>query len=461
MERLGRYEIMQELGRGAMGVVYKARDPNIDRVVAIKIITPEAGMDPSKVKELQERFQREARAAGRLQHPNIVPIYDFSEYEGRPYLVMEFVAGKPLDSLINAGHDFSLQDVASIADQVAQGLDYAHMKGIVHRDIRPANIMMTTSGVAKIADFGIARITETSITRTGLAVGTPSYMSPEQVAGQKVDGRSDQWSLGVMLYELLSGEKAFPGDSLTTVLYRIMQEDPIPLRRVNPGLPEAVDAILMKAMSKSPADRYPRAADLGRDMLAVVSGGVPSVLAGAPPPSLDDTIPLGRKQAAPRITHLEQQAPPEDFFATQRIRTVVSAGIYEQLKPTLKFRVDYCKRDCDDLSRRANVLSWLWMGCIAVFGCAFVASLILIFYDAITKAIATVVSGALFYFVQRILRDREDYFRELFAATTRHLEYANQWLLVMQAIDGIEDPGERARQQARVMEALHHKLEQR
>jgi formylglycine-generating enzyme required for sulfatase activity/tRNA A-37 threonylcarbamoyl transferase component Bud32 len=293
MERLGRYEIMQELGRGAMGVVYKARDPNIDRVVAIKIITPEAGMDPAKAKELQDRFQREARAAGRLQHPNIVAIYDCSEFEGRPYLVMEFVEGKPLDSMINAGHDFSLQDVAAIADQVGQGLDYAHQKGIVHRDIKPANIMMTTAGVAKIADFGIARITETSVTRTGLAVGTPSYMSPEQVAGQKVDGKSDQFSMGVMLYELLSGEKAFPGDSLTTVLYRIMQEDPIPLRRVNPGLPEAVDAILKKAMSKSPADRYPRAADLGRDMLAVASGGVPSVLAGAATASLDATSAEG------------------------------------------------------------------------------------------------------------------------------------------------------------------------
>jgi len=272
MERLGRYEIIQELGRGAMGVVYKGRDPNIDRMVAIKVISPEAGMDPDKAKELRERFQREARAAGRLSHQNIVTIYDASEVEGRAFLVMEFIEGKTLESLIHAGMMFSLQDVASIGNQVAQALDYAHQNGIVHRDIKPANIMMTGTGLVKVADFGIARITETSITRTGLAVGTPSYMSPEQVAGQKVDGRSDQFSMGVLIYELLSGEKAFPGDSLTTVLYRIMQAEPIPLRQVNPGLPEAVDVIIRKAMAKNPNERYPRAADFGRDLLAAASG---------------------------------------------------------------------------------------------------------------------------------------------------------------------------------------------
>jgi len=292
MEQLGRYEILQELGRGAMGVVYKARDPNIDRLVAIKVISPEAGMDPDKAKELRDRFQREARAAGRLSHQNIVTIYDSSEVEGRAFLVMEFIEGKTLESLINAGMMFSLQDVASIGNQVAQALDYAHQNGIVHRDIKPANVMLTGTGLVKVADFGIARITETSVTRTGLAVGTPSYMSPEQVAGQKVDGRSDQFSLGVLIYELLSGEKAFPGDSLTTVLYRIMQAEPIPLRQVNPGLPEAVDVIIRKAMAKNPNERYPRAADFGRDLLAAASGQ-PISLAISAPAMVDATLADG------------------------------------------------------------------------------------------------------------------------------------------------------------------------
>lgn len=291
MRRLGRYEILQELGRGAMGVVYKARDPNIDRLVAIKVISPEAGMEPEKAKELRDRFQREARAAGRLSHPNIVTIYDASEVEGRAYLVMEFIEGKTLDSLMHAGTVFSLQDVASIGNQVALALEYAHQHGIVHRDIKPANIMLTPSGLVKVADFGIARITETSVTRTGLAVGTPSYMSPEQVAGQKVDGRSDQFSLAATLYEMLSGEKAFQGDSLTTVLYRIMQEDPIPLQRVNPGLPQAVDAILRKAMAKNSNDRYSQVADLGRDLLAAAAGQAVSVSPAAP--SLDATLADG------------------------------------------------------------------------------------------------------------------------------------------------------------------------
>ncbi|HYL81660.1 MAG TPA: bifunctional serine/threonine-protein kinase/formylglycine-generating enzyme family protein [Candidatus Acidoferrum sp.] len=291
MELLGRYEILQELGRGAMGVVYKARDPNIDRLVAIKVISPEAGMDPAKAKELRDRFQREARAAGRLSHPNIVTIYDCSEVEGRAYIAMEFIEGQTLEGLIHADHLFAVEDVGAIGNQVAQALDYAHQHGIVHRDIKPANIMLTTTGMVKVADFGIARIAEQSVTRTGLAVGTPNYMSPEQVAGQKVDGRSDQFSLAVMLYELLSGEKAFPGDSLTTVLYRIMQEEPIPLRRVNPGMSDDVDAVLRKAMSKNPANRYPRAADFGRDLMIVASGG--TVAVSAAPPSLDSTAPDG------------------------------------------------------------------------------------------------------------------------------------------------------------------------
>lgn len=288
MERLGRYEIVQELGRGAMGVVYKARDPNIDRLVAIKVVSPEASMEPDKAKDLRERFQREARAAGRLSHPNIVTIYDASEVEGRAFIVMEFIEGKTLESLIDAGQVFTLQDIASIGDQVAQALDYAHQHGIVHRDIKPANIMVTASGLVKVADFGIARIAGTSVTRTGLAVGTPSYMSPEQVAGHKVDGRSDQFSLAAMLYEMLSGEKPFPGDSLTTVLYRIMQKDPIPLHQVNPALPESIDATLRKGMAKNPADRYPRVADLGHELLAAASTAT-ALVSGASP-SNDATV---------------------------------------------------------------------------------------------------------------------------------------------------------------------------
>jgi formylglycine-generating enzyme required for sulfatase activity len=186
--------------------------------------------------------------------------------------------------------------VASIGNQAAQGLDYAHQHGIIHRDVKPANIMLMASGKVKVADFGIARITETSVTRTGLAVGTPSYMSPEQVAGQKVDGRSDQFSLAVTLYELMTGEKAFPGDSLTTVLYRIMQEDPIPLRRVNPSFPEAMDLVLKKAMAKNPNDRYQKLTEFGSDLLAAASGQPTSLSSAAG--GLDSTLTDGIDTAA-------------------------------------------------------------------------------------------------------------------------------------------------------------------
>ena len=167
MERLGRYEILAELGRGAMGVVYKARDPNIDRLVAIKVISPDAGMDAARAKELRERFQREARASGRLSHPNIITIFDASEDEGRAFLVMEFIeGGRTLESMMHEGHIFTLEDVAALAGQVGGALDYAHQNGIIHRDIKPANIMVTKTGTMKVADFGIARLTETSMTRT-------------------------------------------------------------------------------------------------------------------------------------------------------------------------------------------------------------------------------------------------------------------------------------------------------
>jgi predicted Ser/Thr protein kinase len=292
VERLGRYELLEELGRGAMGVVYKGRDPQIDRLVAIKLMLAAEGLDPSNLQQWRERFLREARAAGRLAHPHIVTIHDVGEEQGRSFLVMEFIQGQTLESVLRAQRNLPLEEAVTIGEQVAGALDYAHRHGVVHRDIKPANILLTQEGIVKVTDFGIARIAGAAFTKTGHVLGTPSYMSPEQISGLKVDGRSDIFSLGAVLYELLSGEKAFHGETISTVMYRIIHEDPTPLRRLNAAFPHAVDACLKKALAKDPARRYARADDLARDLRGVIE---PKAMSRPPAPTVTAT-----RVAAPR-----------------------------------------------------------------------------------------------------------------------------------------------------------------
>ena len=271
MEHPGRYELLGELGRGAMGVVYKARDPKIDRLVALKVIASAVGLPPTEIPHRRERFQREARAAGRLAHPNIVTVYDVGEDQGRDYLVMEFMEGEPLDHLLRTRRPLPLDEVLAIGEQVAQALDYAHAPSIIHRDIKPANLLLSRDGLATVTDFGIARIAGAETTQTGQSLGTPSYMSPEQISGLTLDGRSDIFSFGAVLYELLSGEKAFPGETISTVVYRIIHEEPTPLRRLNPAFPAGLDACLQKALGKNPSRRYSRTLDLVRDLRRAAS----------------------------------------------------------------------------------------------------------------------------------------------------------------------------------------------
>src|SRR5664279_4732848 len=257
MDRIGRYKIVSELGRGAMGVVYHAIDPNIGRPVAIKTIQLGAGRKADEQERLRERLFREARSAGILSHPGIVTIYDVEQQGDLAYIAMEYVDGPTLDQLLAPVDAVSPERMFSILAQTAVALDYAHAKGIVHRDIKPANIMLSADGTAKIADFGIAKITAAeNLTMTGSIVGTPHYMSPEQVQGQPVDGRSDQFSLAVIAYEMLTGEKPYMGEHLTTVVYKIVAEEPAPPHRLNPSLSSAIENVLKKALAKKPDARY-------------------------------------------------------------------------------------------------------------------------------------------------------------------------------------------------------------
>ncbi|MCY4586289.1 MAG: serine/threonine protein kinase [Bryobacterales bacterium] len=256
MDRIGRYEIVSELGRGAMGIVYRAHDTRIARDVAIKTIKLADQVAPDEMQGLRERLFREAQSAGRLSHPGIVTIYDIAEENGIAYITMEFVEGRTLEELMNAGEVGDLKAVAQLVDQMAGALDYAHAREIVHRDTKPSNILVTPDGHTKITDFGIARIESSQMTQTGTVMGTPSYMSPEQVRGESIDGRSDQFSLAVMAYELVTGRKPFIGDGLTDVIFKIVSEKPEPPSAINTALPTELDRIILKGLAKRPDERF-------------------------------------------------------------------------------------------------------------------------------------------------------------------------------------------------------------
>src|SRR6266404_2583175 len=257
MDRIGRYQIVKELGRGAMGVVYQAVDPTIGRHVAIKTIRLGELDDPDERAKLRERLFREARSAGILSHPGIVTIYDMEEQGDVAFIAMEFVDGPTLDQLLSGREPIARERLTSILRQTAAALDYAHGKGIVHRDIKPANIMLASDGAVKITDFGIAKVTTSQqYTQTGTILGTPNYMSPEQVQGLAVTGRADQFSLAVIAFEMLTGDRPFTGEHLTTVVYKIVAEDPPPAQRLNPTLGPQIDAVLRRGLMKKPETRY-------------------------------------------------------------------------------------------------------------------------------------------------------------------------------------------------------------
>lgn len=260
MPTLGRYEVLGELGRGAMGVVYKGQDPKINRVVAIKTVNFDE-VEEKMIPELKSRFFREAQSAGTLNHPNIMTIYDAGEEGSLAYIAMELIDGRDLEAWTTKGKLLKPKDVLFVVAKIADALDYAHTNGVVHRDIKPANILITKKNEIKVADFGIARIQSASETKTGTVMGTPSYMSPEQVSGQKVDGRSDVFSLGVVLYEMLCGERPFKGDSIASLMYNITNGEPTPLAQYAPELPPFFDQLIGKAIDKDLTKRFQKASE--------------------------------------------------------------------------------------------------------------------------------------------------------------------------------------------------------
>jgi len=268
---VGRYEVVSELGQGAMGIVYKARDPKINRFLAIKTIRFSDEFEPEKIREVKDRFMREAQIAGKLAHPSIVAVYDVGEDYDLTYMAMEYLEGESLQKYCRKGSLLPLRKVLFVVSEVALALDFAHRQGVIHRDVKPANIMVIKDGKVKVTDFGIAKAVSSSQTKSGIVLGTPNYMSPEQINGHDLDGRSDIFSLGVVFFELLTGVLPFHGKNLTNLFYQITQvKHPSP-REINPKVPNPVEQIVDKALSKDPEQRFQTCSDFARYLKAMIN----------------------------------------------------------------------------------------------------------------------------------------------------------------------------------------------
>ena len=267
---IGKYQLRRQLGRGAMGVVYEAFDTVIERAVALKLLRTDA-FPPEQLADLGVRFKREAHSAGKLSHPNIVTIFDYGVHEGAPYIVMDLMSGQELSRRVESGARLPLAETAKIVTELLAALAYAHERGVVHRDIKPSNLFLLSDGTLKVVDFGVARIESSELTETGAVLGTPAYMSPEQFLGLPVDGRSDLFSVGVILYHLLTGDRPFSG-SPTTIMQKVLRQDPIEPTALNPTLAADWDTVITRALAKKPEQRFQSARQFADALRFVMEG---------------------------------------------------------------------------------------------------------------------------------------------------------------------------------------------
>jgi serine/threonine protein kinase len=323
-EKIGKYKVVRALGKGAMGMVYEGFDPVIERRVAIKTILAEY-LAAAEMEDAVARFKREAQAGGRLQHPGIIGVYEYGDEGGMAYIVMEYCDGEELKGFFREHRRFELIDVFEIMKQLLGALEYSHKQGVVHRDIKPANLMILPGPKVKVMDFGIARLESSSLTQVGTVVGTPTHMAPEQLMGVPADGRADLWSAGVILYELLTGVSPFLAETPAAVMHRVLQVSPDPPSTVNPSLPAGFDAVVARALSRKPDDRFATAKEFQVALLQALQGKDLSGLAAVP--DVERTLPPAEAARA-EATRTSMKAP-------QRPALSVPADILAELERSL------------------------------------------------------------------------------------------------------------------------------
>jgi serine/threonine protein kinase len=493
MQRIGKYELVEEVGRGAMGIVYRCVDPVLQRTVALKVVRFSEWGDGAMRGELEQRFLREARTAGQLSHPGIVTVYDIGYEGGSAYIAMEFVAGTNLEDKLRKEGKLAPEECCRILRQTASALDYAHSRGVVHRDVKPGNILLNEQGQVKLSDFGIAKIQSQSLTQLGEVFGTPLYMSPEQIAGKPVDARSDQFSLGVVAYQMLTGEKPFAGETMASLVHAIMSASPAAASSLREGLPPGADEVMARVLAKTPEKRFASCTEFVDALEAALKTapverpepleetrriGVPArppapplaLAPAAPAPAARDAPPSAPVHPPPQPAgattvrlHTLADQTPGTFFNTQVFRRTSffrEEGVrFVEIENTFKFYRDHLAEEFKILSRQATVTYYLWVGCVAVGFLMLLAGVVLMFTKGLAHGAVTSASTILVYFIQRVFHQREDHYRAMASTKLGHLEYGNQWLLAIQTIDAIEDVQERTRRQGLLVDVLTVKLE--
>lgn len=340
IKQLGKYSILKEIGRGSMGMVYQAKDKNIGRIAAIKTIKlPDT--TAKEQEELTRRFKQEAMAAGNLNHPNIVTIYEYDQVDDTAFIAMEFIEGFELKTSLDNNEAFTEEYIITIMQQLLAALQYSHQHGVIHRDIKPSNLMITGNDHVKVTDFGIARLESSELTQVGATIGTPSYMSPEQCTGQTVDARSDIFSAGVLLYQLLTGEKPFAGPSITSILHKITQVTPPNPSQLNYSISSTFDEIIKKALAKRPADRFQSATEFSEAFNAIGTSPQPPPTKPVPSQSVDEdatmAIPLDGLeetgtdiQADETVVATGQQTAPADDATIAVPLSEIEAGVSDE-----------------------------------------------------------------------------------------------------------------------------------
>ncbi len=316
VQRLGRYNIDGVIGTGAMGIVYRAEDPLLQRRVAVKVLS--ADLSATEGVDFRERFFREARSAGQLSHPNIVTIYDVGQTNGIPYIAMEYLQGFTLRETLDSGNVLPIKKVMDIIVRVIRGLEFAHKQGVIHRDIKPSNIMLTRTGLVKILDFGIAHSSSSAKTLTDSLIGSPRYMAPEQISGEKVDARSDLFALGAVLYEMVTGKIAFDAENIPAILHKVLYLNPPAPSSINPDCPSELDATIMQALAKKPSERFANAREMGVSLVKAYRTSQPNKYVPEKPltPHTPDFEDLSNQEAPPH----QEENPPEAIAVFENTR---------------------------------------------------------------------------------------------------------------------------------------------